>query len=124
MSDVKKILIADHDKFLASALNSKLSADGFDVKVVYDGSEVKGVVVNETPDLLILSLILPKKDGFEVLSDIRSDPDTKDLPIVVSSNLNQPEDDEKAKSLGANDYIVKSGLSLDELMSKIHYHLE
>jgi CheY-like chemotaxis protein len=66
---------------------------------------------------------MPNKDGFVVLEQIRSNAAYQDIPIIVASNLGQKEDIEKAKALGANDYIIKSDLSLDELVTKINGHL-
>jgi len=114
-----KILIAEDDKFLASALRVKLTKAGFAVVVAVDGVETLAQAKAEKPNLIILDIIMPEKDGFAVLAELKADPDLRLIPVVVASNLGQAEDVQKGKELGAIDYIVKSDLSLDELVEKI-----
>jgi len=71
------------------------------------------------PDLVLLDLILPKKNGFEVLETIRQEPTLEKLPVIIISNLGQPSDIERGKSLGVIDYFVKARLSIDELVNKV-----
>lgn len=116
---MKKILVVEDDKFLANAFRVKLTKAQFEVKLVYDGDEALKSLLTFTPDLILLDLVLPKKDGFNVLEYIRKTPQYKDIPVIIATNLGQKEDVEKAKTLGANDYIVKSDLSMKELLKKI-----
>ena len=117
---MKKILVAEDDMFLANAYKAKLSKVGFDLDIAADGEETMQKIKTYKPDILLLDLMMPKKDGFSVLEDIRKDPVFKSLPIVVASNLGQKEDIDRAMSLGADGYIVKSNLSLSELVDKIN----
>jgi two-component system phosphate regulon response regulator PhoB/two-component system alkaline phosphatase synthesis response regulator PhoP len=117
---MKKILVAEDDKFLANAYRVKLTKSGFDVQLASDGSEVIKLLPIFLPDLLILDIIMPVKDGFTTLSEIKSNPAYKDLPIIVASNLGQKEDVDKAMSLGATDFIVKSDLHLEDLITMVN----
>ena len=122
---MKTILIAEDDKFLSSAYHIKLSKLGYEVVIVSDGEQVmKYLNEKPLPDLLLLDLVMPVKDGFTTLKEIRSQDIFKKLPIIVASNLGQGEDVKKAKEMGAVDYIIKSDLSLQELSDKIHSYLE
>ena len=121
---MKTILIAEDDKFLSNAYRIKLSKLGYDVAIVSDGEQVmKYLNEKQMPDLLLLDLIMPVKDGFDTLKDIRAIDKFNKLLIIVASNLGQSEDVKKAKEMGAIDYIVKSDLSLQELAEKIHSYL-
>ena len=114
-----KILIAEDDKFLANAYMMKLKSLDMDIKLAYDGVETIKAIREEKPDLLILDLVMPNVDGFSVLEMIRKDESTKNLPVLVVTNLGQESDFERVKALGAQDYIVKTDVSLDDLVDKI-----
>jgi DNA-binding response OmpR family regulator len=120
---MSKILIAEDDKFLANAYRVKLKKAGFEVKIVTDGEEAMQALQVEIPDLLLLDLVMPKKDGFSVLEDMSKTEQYKKIPVIVASNLGQKEDIEKAKNLGAKDYIVKSDLGISEVVDKINANL-
>src|SRR5579859_1648359 len=117
---MKKILIAEDDKFLASAYRVKLSKAGFEVQIASDGNEAIELLKTFTPDLILLDLIMPVKDGFSTLQDLKANDMWKNIPVIVASNLGQKEDMDKSKQLGATDFIVKSDLSLDDLITKIN----
>ncbi len=116
---MKKILIAEDDRFLANAYRVKLTHDGFDVRITFDGHETIKATKEFKPDLLILDIIMPMQDGFSVIEELRADSEFAKLPILIASNLGQTEDMKKAKSLGANEYIVKSQIKLEEIVGKI-----
>jgi DNA-binding response OmpR family regulator len=113
-----KVLVAEDDKFLVSAYRAKLTKSGFDVQIATDGEEALQVLKTFTPDVILLDLVMPRKDGFATLEEIKQGPMNK-IPVIVASNLGQKEDIDKALTLGAADYIIKSDLSMDELVSKI-----
>lgn len=115
-----KILVAEDDKFLANAYRIKLTKAGFDVLVVSDGQEAINALAGFDADLIILDLIMPVKDGFITLQDIRANPAHKMLPVIVASNLGQKEDIDKAMQLGASGYMVKSDLKLNDIIAKIN----
>lgn len=113
----KKILVAEDEKPMARALQLKLYKSGFDVKVVYNGEEAVEALEKEKFDLLLLDLMMPKKDGFYVLITIREK--NINVPIIVSTNLSQDEDIKKAKELGADDYFVKSNTPIIKVVEYV-----
>lgn len=117
---MKKIIVAEDDNFLANAYRVKLSKEGFDSLVVGDGEKLLEALKLSVPDLIILDLIMPGKDGFQVLSEIKSNEAWKSIPVIVASNLGQKEDVDKAMGLGAADFIVKSNLKIEDLIQKIN----
>ena len=116
---MKKILIAEDDKFLASAYKVKLTKANYELKMVSDGKEVFEALKEFVPDIIILDLIMPTMDGFTVLENLKKDDKWKNIPVLVASNLGESEDVVKATKLGAKDYIVKSDLSMKKLIEKI-----
>ncbi|MEI6326755.1 MAG: response regulator [Candidatus Roizmanbacteria bacterium] len=120
---MKKILIAEDDKFLANAYRAKMVKAGFDVLIVKDGDEILKSVETYSPDLVLLDLVMPKRDGFSVLEELKKDPKYNTLPVIIASNLGQREDMQKALALGAKDFIIKSDFSLDQIVEKINLHI-
>lgn len=120
----KKILLIEDDPFLSSLLGNRLRKEGLDVAVAKSGSEAVKALKSENPDLVLLDLILPGKSGFEVMEEIKSDPQAPKAPIIIISNLGQETDIERGKELGAVEYIVKARISIDELVEKIKNFLQ
>ncbi|KKQ51840.1 hypothetical protein A2865_04420 [Candidatus Woesebacteria bacterium RIFCSPHIGHO2_01_FULL_39_17] len=116
---MRKILVVEDDKFLANAYRVKLSKASYNVVLVYDGEEAMDALQTDKFDLVILDLVIPKKDGFSVLSEMKKNDTWKNIPVVVASNLGQKEDIDKALELGANDYIVKTDFSITNLVAKL-----
>ena len=116
---MKKILVAEDDKFLANAYRVKLTKANYEVRMASDGEELLSMIEEFQPDLILLDLVMPNKDGFSALSELRANPRWSRLPIIVASNLGQKEDIDKAKKLGASDYVVKSDLAMKDLVIKI-----
>jgi len=121
MNDKPTILLVEDDPFLSSILQLKLDKENFKTIRAADGEEALNLLTEQgiRPDLILLDLILPKKNGFEVLETIRQDPTLEKLPVVIISNLGQPSDIDRGKALGVIDYFVKAKLSVDELVNKI-----
>jgi len=115
----QKILIIEDDKFLRELIVRKLNEEGFDVSEAVDGEEGIKKVKQEKPDLILLDLILPGMDGFEVLSQIKNDSGLSSIPVIILSNLGQKEDIEKGMRLGAVDYLVKAHFEPNEIIEKI-----
>jgi len=115
------IFLVEDDPFLSSVLQLKLTKEGFKVIRASDGEEAINMLIDQglKPDLILLDLILPKRNGFEVLETIRQEPMLEKLPVIVISNLGQPSDVERGKSLGVIDYYVKAKFSVNELVQKI-----
>lgn len=116
---MKKILIVEDDKFLRDLLERKLKKEEFTIETAIDGEEAVNKINSWLPDLILLDLIIPKIDGFEVLRQTKSKPATKEIPVVILSNLGQQEEIEKGLNLGAVDYLVKAHLTPDEIIAKI-----
>ena len=114
---VQKILIAEDEKPMAKALEIKLNKAGFETTVVFDGVSALNELKANKYDLLLLDLMMPNKDGFSVLNDITEN--KIKVPVIVSTNLNQKEDIDKAMSLGAKDYFVKSDTTIAEVVEHI-----
>lgn len=119
----KKILIIEDDEHISKIYDIKLKAEGMNVIIARDGVEGLAKVVSEDPVLIMLDLMIPKKDGFEVLAEIKKMPNRKNVPVIVLSNLGQPSDIERVMTLGAVDYLVKANLSFQEVVAKIREHL-
>ncbi len=115
----KKVVLVEDDPFLSSLLGNRLKKEGFELISVKKGSEVLKALRDNNPDLVLLDIILPEKSGFEILSEIRSDPATSQVPVIILSNLGQESDMERGKALGVADYIVKAKVTIDELVNKI-----
>jgi DNA-binding response OmpR family regulator len=115
----KTILFIEDEMHLQQSLSSRLKEEGFEFLSALDGEVGLRTAKDKRPDLIILDIILPKKDGFEVLGELKSDPETKSIPIIVLTNLEGGQDVEKALSLGAFTYLVKANYSLDEMVDKI-----
>ena len=115
------VLLIEDDPFLSSVLRLKLEKESFKVVRAADGDEALNFLTEQgvKPDLILLDLILPKKNGFEVLETIRQDPLLEKLPVMIISNLGQPSDIERGKALGIIDYFVKARLSIEELVNKV-----
>lgn len=120
---MSNILVVEDDTFLANAYRVKLTKSGFTIRIALDGDEVFTILAQFTPDVIILDLMIPKKDGFEVLKLLKADDRWKNIPLIVASNLGQEEDVDRAMKMGANDYIIKSDLSLNDLITKIRSYL-
>lgn len=116
---MKKILAVEDDKFLSGLVAKKLSAAGFTMMHAANGEEALKMIEEDKPDLILLDLLLPEMSGFEVLEKIKADPLTKDIPVILFSNLGQKEDIEKGVKLGANKYLVKATVVLDDLVREI-----
>jgi len=115
----KKILIIEDDKFLRELISRKLTDDDFDTVGAVDGEDGVKKVKEEKPDLVLLDLILPSIDGFEVLSRIKKDPEVASIPVIILSNLGQKEEVEKGLNLGAADYLIKAHFTPGEIIEKI-----
>jgi DNA-binding response OmpR family regulator len=114
-----KVLIIEDDQRINKVYNLKLAMDGIETATAIDGEEGLRKVYSENPDLILLDLMLPKKSGFEILKEIKTNPKTKDIPVMILSNLAQEKEKEEGLALGAIDYIVKSNISIQQIMEKI-----
>jgi len=117
----KRIFIVEDDRFLREIAVQKLQAEGFVVTSAISGKDAFDYLnINPRPDVILLDLILPGMSGFELLGKIKQNDSLKNIPVIILSNLGQEEDIEKAKKLGAVDYLVKAHFSFAEIIKKIH----
>lgn len=114
-----KILVIEDDKFLRELIARKLREENYEVAEAFDGEEGIKKVKEERPDLILLDLILPGIDGFEVLEKIGQDPQISEIPVIILSNLGQRDDIERGLKLGAIDYLVKAHFTPGEIIEKI-----
>jgi DNA-binding response OmpR family regulator len=116
----KNVLWIEDDQFLGSMIEKKFHLTGCNLNHVKDGEEALKVLKSDPiPDLVIIDLVLPGVDGFEIIKTLRGDPRTKNVPAAILSNLSDEKDVVKAKEYGADLYLVKASLTLDEIMEKI-----
>jgi len=116
---MKKILVVEDEASLQNAIKEFLIAENFEVAVASDGEAGVAMAKSEKPDLMLLDVVLPKKDGFGVLTDIMADEETKNIPVILLTNLEGADDIEKAFSLGIKAYLVKANYKLEEIVEKI-----
>jgi len=117
--DGKKILIVEDDNFLSEMLAKKLSVEGAVISHAPDGEVALTMIRANTYDLVLLDILLPKKGGFEALTELRADEKTKDLAVIVLSNFGQKSDVEMGIKLGVKNFLVKALLSVDEIAEKV-----
>lgn len=115
----KKLVIVEDDAVLQKALHDFLVTENFEVSCALDGEEGLRTILAEKPDLILLDIILPKKDGYEVIKEVRANEETKNIPIVLLTNLGSLNDVEKALELGATTYLVKADYQLEEVTAKV-----
>lgn len=117
----KSLLIAEDDPFMSKMYRFNLQEEGMEVRIAADGQETIAAIEKQKPDLLLLDLLMPKVDGFEVLTHIKTKGYT--FPVIILSNLSQEIDQQKCKELGAKDYFVKSEMDLADLSEKVKTYL-
>lgn len=115
----KKIFITEDDKFLREMLTQKFSGEGYEVDVAETGKIAVDKVKNIKTDLFVSDLLLPDMDGFDVLKAIQDNPKHKEVPVIVLSNLDKPEDMTRAEKLGAKDFLIKSNFTVNEILAKV-----
>jgi len=120
----KKILVVEDDKFLRELISQKLASEGYDVIEAVDGDKGIEKIKNEKPDMVLLDLIIPGIDGFEVLAKMKADPETANTAVIILSNLGQKDDIEKGLEMGANDYLIKAHFTPGEIIEKIQQVLK
>ena len=117
---MSKILVIEDDKFLRELINRKLQSENFETVLAVDGEIGLELVEKERPDIILLDLILPGINGFEVLTKIKENERIKEIPVIILSNLGQKDDIDKGMSIGAIDYLVKAHFTPNEIIEKIN----
>ncbi|KKR21914.1 MAG: Two component transcriptional regulator, winged helix family [Candidatus Moranbacteria bacterium GW2011_GWA2_39_41] len=117
MSKAPIILIAEDDKFLIKVYQTKLTKEGFQVEIATNGEEALKLAREKNPDLIFCDLMMPIKDGFETLKELKADPKLKKIKVIILSNLSQEEDKKRVLDLGAEEYIVKADVPFSEVIA-------
>lgn len=119
-----KILIVEDDPTLLEMYSLKLQEEGFAFFTAPDGDEGLEIALKEKPDVILLDIMMPKMDGFAVLVELKKNEETKNIPVLMLSNLGQKNDVTKGKELGAEDYIVKASMTPTQVVEKIKSYLK
>lgn len=118
-----KILIIEDDKFLLRLYSDKFKKEGFEVLESLNGEEGLNKILTEKPDIVMLDLLLPGKNGFEILSDMKLNPEVDDIPVIIVTNLSQESDIKKGEELGVAAYLVKTEVSINKLVEAVKENL-
>lgn len=116
---MKKILIIEDEEIMFSLLEKKLFQVGYEAIVAKDGEEGLKMAFEEKPNLILLDIMMPKKNGFEVLEALQKDINLKQVPVIVISNSGQPVEIERVKMLGAKDWLIKTEFDPQEVLDKV-----
>lgn len=119
----KRILLVEDDDSLANIYTIRLEAEDFSTRRVNNGEDALAAALEYGPDLVMLDVMMPKVSGFEVLDILRNTPETANLKIILLTALGQDGDKERAAQLGADDYLVKSQVVIEDVVLKIKHHL-
>ncbi|MFA6215941.1 MAG: response regulator [Patescibacteria group bacterium] len=119
-----KILIVEDEEALLDLYAIKLEQSGYDVIKAGNGEAGKSLAALELPNLILLDILMPKVDGYEMLKELKSNPKTKKIPVIIFSNLSQKDEVEKGLRLGAKDYIIKTSITPTELITKVKEYLK
>ncbi|HEX5796807.1 MAG TPA: response regulator [Candidatus Saccharimonadales bacterium] len=120
----KTILLVEDDDRLAMVYETRLQAEGFKTKRVANGEDALAVAMQIKPDLILLDVMMPKVSGFDVLDILRNTPETTNVKIIMLTALSQDSDRDRAKSLGVDDYLIKSQVVIADVVQKIKEHLD
>lgn len=119
----RKVLLVEDDEGLAQVYIARLEVEGFDVQRVPNGEDALATAVSFRPDIILLDIMMPKVDGFDVLDIIRNTPELANVKIVLLTALSQEADRKKAEQMGADDYLVKSQVVIADVVDRIKMHL-
>lgn len=123
MNNKPKILLVEDDESLSNVYMTRFEAEGFDIRRVGNGEDALAAALSFQPDIVLLDIMMPKVDGFNVLDILRNTPQTEKLKIIILSALSQQMDIEKANKLGADDYLIKSEVTIADVVSKVKKEL-
>jgi len=121
---MKKVLLIEDEVNLQKTIGEVLRQEGFELIEAADGEAGINLAKSEKPDIVLVDLILPKKNGFEVIEELKRDPETENIKIIVLTNLGSSADVEKALELGATTYLVKANYALEDIVKKVRDLLE
>jgi CheY-like chemotaxis protein len=120
---MEKILLIEDEELIIRLLSKKLAAIGYDVSLAMNGEEGLEKIKQIVPDLILLDIVMPRMGGFEVMAEMKKDENIADIPVIIISNSGQPLELEKAKELGAADWLVKTEFDPKEVAEKIQKYI-
>lgn len=120
----KKILLVEDDEMLRDMYTLKMEEEGYTLVTASDGEAGLALALEHKPDIILLDIMMPKMDGFAVLTEIKKDESMKNTPVLLLSNLGQQADVDKGKELGANDYVVKASMTPTQVVEKVKSYLK
>jgi len=123
MDGKRKILLVEDDETLAEVYKQRLELEGFDVNHVNNGEDALATAVKFRPDLVLLDVMMPKLNGFDVLDIMRQTPETRNVHIIMLTALSQPKDEQRAKDLGADDFLIKSQVVIGDVVERLKHQL-
>lgn len=119
-----KILLAEDDLFLQRMYATKLAKEGLEVVSAPDGEKALSLLREQPIDLVLLDILMPKKDGFAVLSEIKADPKLKNIPVILLTNLGEEDDVKRGRKLGADDYLIKAHFLPSEVVGIVKKYIK
>ncbi len=122
-SNKQKILLVEDDDSLAAVYTTRFEAEGFAIQRVSDGEQALTAALEYHPDIILLDIMMPKVDGFDTLDILRNTPQIGATKVIVLTALSQEGDRQRAKDLGADDYLVKSQVVIADVVERVRYHL-
>lgn len=115
-----KIMLVEDDQSLREIYSIRLTAEGYEIVVAGDGEEALATAVKEKPDLIIADVMMPKISGFDMLDILRSTPETKDVKVIMMTALSSEDQRERGENLGADRYLVKSQVGIEDVINVVH----
>lgn len=118
-----EILLIEDEQVLIDVLEKRLTKEGYEVKIAKDGERGLELIKSNNPDLVLLDIVMPKMDGFEVLEELSKEPDLSKAPVIIISNSGEPVELEKVKELGVEDWIIKTEFNPQDVVNKVEKQL-
>lgn len=116
---IKTVLVVEDDMLIIQLISMKLKESNIEAHISVSGADALGKIEEINPDVVVLDLMLPEKSGEDILKEMKSDEDLKDIPVLIFTNMNKEENAERMLALGAEDYLVKASTDLNDLIDKI-----
>jgi DNA-binding response OmpR family regulator len=120
----KKILLIEDDPFLLSMYSLKFESEDFKVYTAEDGDKGIKLALKEIPQIILLDILMPKKNGFEVLQELKKNTETANIPVILLTNLSQKDEVTKGLAMGAEDYLIKAHFMPSEVVEKIKKYIK